>query len=203
MALCLRKSQPLSGSPFIPIIERRGMISRPLRPKASKALTLGWKIGPTVSRCSVATCQVSRNVSIDELPVHLLGECLGPIVAVAGEAVRGHLGRQVRRARHRRRVGRRASPAPRSGRASPRPVSARGCARRRSSPGKALADELRQPAFEIVGQGVVRAYEQPFARARSGGDLGAAMPAHIEEGAEAPSLPRTTRIGTPLRSSAR
>ena len=40
------------------------MISRPLRPKASKALTLGWKIGPTVSLCSVATCQVSRNVSM-------------------------------------------------------------------------------------------------------------------------------------------
>ena len=64
MALCLRKSQPLSGSPFSSIMVRRGMISRPLRPKASKTLTLGWKMGPTVSRCSVATCHVSRNVSI-------------------------------------------------------------------------------------------------------------------------------------------
>ena len=40
------------------------MIIRPLRPKASNTLTLGWKIDPMVSRCSVATCHVSRNVSM-------------------------------------------------------------------------------------------------------------------------------------------
>ena len=72
------------------------------------------------------------------------------------------------------------------------------------SPGKPSAGELHQPPLEIVGEGVIGAHEHALAGARAVGDLGAAMPADVEEGAAARRRrPRTTRTGTPLRDRRR
>ena len=204
MALCLRKSQPLSGWLLHSIMVRRGMMRRPLRPKASKTLTLGWKIGATVSRCSVATCQVSRNVSITSFQFMSLASVCGLVVAVVVEACRTPSRAPARPAAGRRRGRHRAWPAPRSGRG----VSATGIGTRLRSaqvrPGKPSAWQLHQAAVETVGEGMVGAHEQAFARASSRWPtLAPRCRQTLRKALSRPSLPRTTRIGTPLRSSAR